>query len=660
MIKNKKIWLGFIITLPLVFNGFISGAEKTQKNEEDYGLLLQEQISQRSHSWYEKETDNGKKCLEFGEYWEPFKTAFQRLTAASGYPGFNAEVCLIKNDAFNAATFPGGQFLIFTGTLQRIDQEAQSYIKQGKLKNNATDINNFRENVLAAVFAHELAHYYNHHMFKAVKMFMENQASNEGNQDKKKQKEFDVRAFQFSQEQETDADLSGIILLQKAGYNPNLMAGLLELMNEITQADLANGAKGNIYLDSHPSPHKRLAAIKSEVQDIHVWAANMEQAFMDIQIGKNLDRAIGRLDNALQMVPGNLWFRAARAVALHKKWLNTVPLAQQKLRSIVYVPAFQDAMLAQTEKGSRGLKKIPGDEAIYLEAANEYREIFENFAEPWLLSNFGTLLAYSPNAEVVKAALSLTAIAAKAAPGVTTLNNMAVVLYFDGQENQAKEIFVALVKAIAEQQASLKKGDEETNNQLNHLREVIRKNQLLDEKYVFEDFTPLLNLALIYQYAELDSDAKFLAENYLTKYEDTSEWSKYLADLTKIKIAAPEILTRYEIKGIKTGDSLKTVVENWGKPVNISSEKDADVWYYEKTQTRLFFEQGFVWAIQLLAPDSPKLMSKIGVGTNMNEIENILGKSNRMVDLQNVYEKGQPVLVQYSDGKAKIISILER
>ncbi|MBK7057296.1 MAG: M48 family metallopeptidase [Leptospiraceae bacterium] len=204
-----------------------------EKSEEAYGEYV------RSHNGALKDHNEWKPILE---------KVFTRLMDASSREAFKLKYSILQDKEFNAAAFPGGQFVIHTATLDRIDLESK--------KNAGNDDKAYksnRENYAAGVIAHELAHYYNNHTLQKVKKIIS------FNEEKKESYEVVLlEEVKFSQDLELDADSSGLILLQKAGYEASARIDMLEILNKVHQ-EAAKLQKTQIpFFASHPTPHDRL------------------------------------------------------------------------------------------------------------------------------------------------------------------------------------------------------------------------------------------------------------------------------------------------------------------------------------------------------------------------------------------------------------------
>ncbi len=471
--------------------------------------------------------------------------------------------------------------------------------------------------------------------------------------------DLDLTQLRFSQENEFEADETGFLLLQLAGYNPSSMLMILELLNAMQQDQLA-GTQGmwlNDYLSTHPSPHKRYAALEEDPDGLHQWASDLEQAFSDVQLGMNLDMTIATLDNGLQRAPGNLHLEKARAVALHKQWLTTTTLAQQKLKGLIDMPSFRDEMVF-SQRGTRGARKtIPGDRRLYAKAKSAYEECYERAADPGFDSNYALMLAYSPNRDDEQQAINLASGAVNASATVSNISNLGVVLYLIGSESEALELFAGLATMIDgnfQSNIATASSDPMVADSIAQLYQHMERVRALDPEFVYGDFVPLLNFALCLAEDGKEDEAKGPAGVYLNDYESGSDWAIYLADQVGLIIPEPVAREYLAVDGIHLNDPLTTVVDRWGTTSEIARYQEGDEdWFYSDRQTKITIRGGIVVQIELMSPDSPPAGNLFRVGSDRAKIESVLGAHKRISKPYLVYEGMQNTAVFYIDDIAQ-------
>jgi tetratricopeptide (TPR) repeat protein len=605
-------------------------------------------MMRQSKVWYENMV-NQYGTVSPGDWQEPLVAAFLRLSLSSGEKGFQIQYAVLKAGEFNAACFPGGQFVIFQGTLVILDRIIE--LETGKSLNEIPpeELKVIRENLISPVLAHELGHYYNRHSFEVMKKSWNLIESNEKN--------LDLRMIKYSQENEFDADKTGYLLLQKAGYNPDWMLTTLEILNAMLQDQLkgVSSSSFNLYLDSHPSPHQRLAQFKGSRQEWHMWAAKLEQAVSDIALGKNLDQAIKALDEGLKKIPDNIYLLKARAVACHKHWLSTVSLKDQKLRVIIDLPAFRDDLVFSAPKKSRP-KEIPGDKNLYFKAREAYQKVYLKSVDPTFYSNFAVLLAYSTDAKDEEEGLALANQACLLQPTYSSFSNLGVVYFLVGKKEEALKLFSEIaIDYHNEYSAFLSAAaiDVQVAQSLQGLRQQIKLTQMLNPEFVYNDFTPVLNYALLLAMMDQKETAQIVAKDYLNAYESRSLWAAHLSSLTSVPLPEEPAKSYMSVQGIKIGSNLKQVLSAWGKATEISAYATGEeLWYYEKTQAKLYIYDGLVASIELAAADSPKVENIVGVGSSKRDIEQLFGPHKRIANQFLIYEGGQNLAVLYNNDMA--------
>jgi Zn-dependent protease with chaperone function len=157
------------------------------------------------------------------------------------------EVNLIGSDQVNAFCMPGGKVAVFTGLINRL---------------HATD------DELAMVVGHEMAHALREHARERIaksegtgallalgaQLFglgqLGNMAANVGTQ---------LLTLKFSRDEEIEADLVGLEMGARAGFNPQAAVTLWEKMARVS------GSGGTAFLSDHPSGPDRLRRLQENI-----------------------------------------------------------------------------------------------------------------------------------------------------------------------------------------------------------------------------------------------------------------------------------------------------------------------------------------------------------------------------------------------------------
>ncbi len=170
----------------------------------------------------------------------------QRIALVCHHPEWEYHYIAVDHEMINAMALPGGYIYITRGMLERLQTEAQ----------------------LAAILAHETVHVVGRHtasqMSKQAAMSLATVAAlaaGSGGGALLAQMTTQVMSLSYSREDETEADTAGLDYLVDAGYDPNGMVQIQEiLLNEHTlRRELE-------FYSTHPHPETRLEAIKRRIK----------------------------------------------------------------------------------------------------------------------------------------------------------------------------------------------------------------------------------------------------------------------------------------------------------------------------------------------------------------------------------------------------------
>lgn len=167
----------------------------------------------------------------------------QRMTAQIPDSPYKFEVTVVKSDVVNAFALPGGYVVVFTGLMKKAESGEE----------------------VAGVLSHELNHVLQRHglerivknlgLMTVVAIVFGNQQGLVG-----MMKQFGVELFtlKFGREQETEADLTGLQLLQRAKIDPSGMITFFERLSEKDQGRME-------WLSTHPMSAARAERLKAEL-----------------------------------------------------------------------------------------------------------------------------------------------------------------------------------------------------------------------------------------------------------------------------------------------------------------------------------------------------------------------------------------------------------
>lgn len=161
---------------------------------------------------------------------------------------------VIDSSDVNAFALPGGTIVITAGLYDRLRDESE----------------------LAAVLAHEISHVVEKHQVKAIHKAMGKDFANEmagevsGRSDNELVRRFGGKAFAagtqvlvrgLDKQDEYQADLHGMVIAARAGYNPFAMAGVLQTLDASGPQDRAMA----LMLSTHPTAASRLERLEASV-----------------------------------------------------------------------------------------------------------------------------------------------------------------------------------------------------------------------------------------------------------------------------------------------------------------------------------------------------------------------------------------------------------
>lgn len=179
----------------------------------------------------------------------------QKIAQASG-KDYDWEFHLIDEDVLNAFCLPGGKVFVYTGIFKAAKTKSQ----------------------LATVMSHEIAHAIARHGAERLSMaqvnnFGKNLLSNALNIENPLYKDAFERVYGISsnltmilphsRKNESEADYIGLILMKKAGYNPDEAVEFWKNMSAIK-----NAGEPLPFLSTHPSDSKRIEDIQKALEKI--------------------------------------------------------------------------------------------------------------------------------------------------------------------------------------------------------------------------------------------------------------------------------------------------------------------------------------------------------------------------------------------------------
>ncbi|MBI3016145.1 MAG: M48 family metallopeptidase [Candidatus Tectomicrobia bacterium] len=204
--------------------------QQLQEKELKRGRLMTEPDGPAAHAWVKRVSD--------------------RVIWASGLGDkYRWEYILINAPGTaNAIAFPGGRIIVFTGILPVARDDAG----------------------LATIIGHVVGHVMGHHMAERISKefvmgFAEEIAREQGASDSTIATMRLVNRSilsQYSRIHETEADLIGLLLMSKAGYDPRESVKLWQRMNDAA----GEFSRGHEFLHTHPGSGTQIADLQAWMQ----------------------------------------------------------------------------------------------------------------------------------------------------------------------------------------------------------------------------------------------------------------------------------------------------------------------------------------------------------------------------------------------------------
>lgn len=164
---------------------------------------------------------------------------------------WNWEVHTIKSNELNAFVLPGGKIMFYTGIIDRL---------------------NLTDDEIAAIMGHEMAHALREHARETMSRQMATQTGlgvaagllglSQGETQLAGLVSELGLSLPHSRKQESEADVIGLELMARAGYNPNAAVNLWKKMQS------AGGSNVPQFLSTHPSSNNRIAKLQSLIPTV--------------------------------------------------------------------------------------------------------------------------------------------------------------------------------------------------------------------------------------------------------------------------------------------------------------------------------------------------------------------------------------------------------
>jgi Zn-dependent protease with chaperone function len=189
---------------------------------------------------------SGQPVIKEGPAVAAVQEIMRRLTAQLPDSPYRFQVSVVRNDVVNAFALPGGYVVVFTGLIQKAESGEE----------------------VAGVLSHEISHVLERHGMERIVKQLGLAAvvtiilgDQQGLIGLARQLGMELVTLKFSREQETEADLSGLMLLHKAGIAPD---GMIRFFDRLSEQD-----KHHVELFStHPMSASRSKRLQMEMASL--------------------------------------------------------------------------------------------------------------------------------------------------------------------------------------------------------------------------------------------------------------------------------------------------------------------------------------------------------------------------------------------------------
>lgn len=238
--RHRVMWAAVVGSILALVLGLWFGAD----------LLVEVAVSRIPVEWEQKLGDSAyrdflvhQEVMKEGPGVTALGEMTQRLTEQIPNNPYKFEVTVVKSDVVNAFALPGGHVVVFTGLMKKADSGEE----------------------VAGVMSHELNHVLQRHglervvkslgLMTAVAIVLGDQQGLVGMM---KQVGVELLTLKFGREQETEADVKGLQLLQRAKIDPSGMIKFFERLSEKDEGRME-------WLSTHPMSTARAERLKAEL-----------------------------------------------------------------------------------------------------------------------------------------------------------------------------------------------------------------------------------------------------------------------------------------------------------------------------------------------------------------------------------------------------------
>lgn len=242
--KSSLVKNGFLLIGTLLVWGCTTEYNLATKQEEFilYGTDKEIQIGEKVAA----QIENQFEVVKDVDQNERVEKILERIVAVCDRKDLVYFIKILDKDITNAVSLPGGYLYIFSGLLERVENDDQ----------------------LASVIAHEIAHITAKHGVKRVQSaygaLIIQLASTQAGGNVAGGVNFALISLfmEHSQEAEYEADSLGVTYLKRAGYDTQQMLRFLEILKKEQEKE---PIRPYSYWKTHPNIAKRMAVVNQEI-----------------------------------------------------------------------------------------------------------------------------------------------------------------------------------------------------------------------------------------------------------------------------------------------------------------------------------------------------------------------------------------------------------
>lgn len=445
-----------------------------------------------------------------------------------------------------------------------------------------------------------------------------------------------------------EADRLATLILAAAGYQLDLTGFFTQLSTEWRPSPSDGATRFSAYLPNAPSPRSRADLLAREKEGLVSLSDEVRAALSALRSGRVSAETVDSLRALGDVFPGSRWAARLEAMALHARWLATVPRSSRLLetflplgaesapRAQAIFPTYGDGSTPKPGAPIVDLSSIPGDEALWRAARDAYDRDVDVAGDYLLSSAYAALLARSSSTADRARALEIASAAAAAERvGFAARANYASILFLSGTD-RVHALFLA---ERAEAAARLAVPSRDASRP----REV----------------SP-----------GLVGDTRLLAANRATMLAlagKADEARKVEQEALAHTSVQPSSGAALRLRGVAPGDAADVLSERWGRPASIRYDYESEYWFYPGLRATVSIgtatKPGAVGRVEsiVLGDRSPvSLVEDLRVGDSLEAFERELGPELwRVGDLSVRARGGLVVSVLFVSGTARLVSISE-